>query len=149
MNNFLGGRAQMEKQPLVKLSAVKDVKGGKYYSTQALGRHSCSMVVLNVHFVVNDLGGDLSAEDVLDWSNRYADFLRKSVQPRKDDERQNAPHENWTGANGKRILGTVKRVDQQTQSVEFITEEGEIVRNLPLNKFSESDRKKILERFSK
>ena len=149
LNNFMGGRIQMEKQPLVKLSPVQNVQNGKYYTTQVLGRSSCSMVISNVHFVINDPGGDLSEEKVLEWSNLYADFLRKSIQPQKAVKQSHVLPEKWTGSNGNTITGTVVSVDQQRQAVEFITEKGERIKNLPLSKFSGSDKTKILDRFAK
>lgn len=77
--NFLDGRQAMEKkQPLVKLSPVMETEGGSYFTGEVLGRHTCSMVISNVHFVINDPGGNLSKETVMEWSNRYAEFLRKS-----------------------------------------------------------------------
>ncbi|HRH97474.1 MAG TPA: hypothetical protein PLB55_16150 [Prosthecobacter sp.] len=149
MKNFMGGREQMEKQPLVALSPLTDVKDGRYFTTQVMGRSSCSMVISNVHFVINDPGGDLSTKTVLDWSNRYADFLRKSIsKPGALAVQQPKPgHEKWTGSNGKIVIGTVKGIDARRQSVEFITEAGSLVPSLPLTKFSEADRKRILERF--
>ena len=149
MDNFMGGRNQMEKQPFVKLSPLKDVQSGKYYTTQVFGRNSCSMVISNVHFVINDPGGDLSAEKVLEWSNLYADFLKKSIQLQKTAKQPQSSSEKWTGSNGNTIMGTVVSVDQQKQSVEFITDKGERIKNLPLSRFSEPDKIKILERFTK
>ncbi len=106
MKNFMDGYTQMGKQPLVKLSPLKDVLRGKYYTTQVLGRNSCSMVISNVHFVINDPGGDLSAEKVLEWSNLYADFLSKSIQPQKAAKQPQISPEKWTGSNGNTIMGT-------------------------------------------
>ncbi|OYW31681.1 MAG: hypothetical protein B7Z47_00270 [Chthoniobacter sp. 12-60-6] len=149
LKNFMGGRVQMEKQPAVKLSPVSDVQAGKYFTTQVLGRHSCSMVIANVHFVINDPGGDLSGEKVLEWSNRYADFLRKSVQSPNTGAKSKPLIEEWKGTNGNTIRGAVKSLNRERQSVEFEMENGMKIPELPLAKFSESDRDKILERFSK
>ncbi len=50
---------------------------------------------------------------------------------------------------GTQLWARVVSVDQQKQSVEFVTEKGENIRNLPLNRFSETDKIKILDRFAK
>lgn len=146
--NFADGRAGMEEQPLVKLSPVQEVENGKFFTSEVLGRHLCSMVISNVHFVINDPGGDLPATTVMEWSNRYADFLRKSISAGKGTGKPEMPQaEKWTGSNGKEILGTVKSLNGGRDAVDFLTEKGQLIPNLPLTRFSEADRERILKRF--
>lgn len=146
--NFADGRAGVEEQLLVKLSPVQEVENGKFFTSEVLGRHMCSMVISNVHFVINDPGGDLPATTVMEWSNRYADFLRKSISPGRTAGKPEMPHvEKWTGSNGNEILGTVKSLNVARDAVDFVTEKGQLIPNILLTRFSEPDREKILKRF--
>jgi len=146
--NFEDGRTAMEEQTVVKLSPVQELENGKFFTSEVLGRHMCSMVISNVHFVINDPGGILPAATVMEWSNRYADFLRKSISDGKGGGKPELQKtEKWTGSNGTEILGTVKALNRGRDTVDFVTEKGQSIPSLPLNRFSEADREKILKRF--
>ena len=79
--NFKDGRKKMVDKGMSTLSEVVKTKDRQSFTIETLGRHACSIVLKNVHFVINDPVANLSKDEVVEWKRkiRRVSYIRNQA----------------------------------------------------------------------
>ncbi|MEM9079638.1 MAG: hypothetical protein AAGC74_02985 [Verrucomicrobiota bacterium] len=137
---------------------LQEKDGFKYLIIKDVGsRFACSVLVQNVHFIINDTGARKDREWVLAQALVCARSIKvegATVEAPKDEILPKNPipvsianKTQWTGANGNTLNGRIIAFDAASRTLNLALANGKIFNGVSLDKFSPEDRAEILAAF--